>query len=197
MPDNSNKDLNIIWWNVNRRLDLILKNISPITVVKPDIVFVAETSIGHGSLPSLDGYTVFSDKSVEVCNHGGLAFYIKNEYSGSVFDVNFNTCFISFRLDFIPKMIFTGAYIQPESSRYFDESMFGDLSVLLMTSRERNLIPILSGDLNCRYANLNTLLDDDTLLYSNNVDDYRNNHGETYGKDLCNVADIFPLNHLN
>ena len=93
-------------------------------------------------------------------------------------------CYISFRLDFIPSIIFIGSYIQLESSRYFDDSMFGDLCDLLMSSLEKNLTPILGGDLNCRYGDLNTLLENGFYYYSQYVDSYQNNHGKTYGKDL-------------
>ena len=66
-----------------------------------------------------------------------------------------------------------------------------------MSSREKNLIPILGGDLNCRYDDLNTLLENEFYYYSQNVDNYQNNHGKTYGKDLCNATKMFPLNHIN
>ena len=75
--------------------------------------------------------------------------------------------------------------------------MFGALCDLLINSIENYLIPILGGDLNCRYGDLNTLLEDETHHFSMNVDGSRNNHGNTYGRDLCKTAKIFPLNHLN
>ena len=139
-PDNY-KSITILWWNVNRRLDFILKNISPINTIKPDIIFVADTSIGYDALPNINGYILFADKTVRVCNHGGIALYVKHEYAPTVFELNFNTCYIYFRLDFVPSIIFIGSYIQPEFSKYFDVSMFGELSDLLMTVLQKNLVP--------------------------------------------------------
>ena len=74
--------------------------------------------------------------------------------------------------------------------------MFGELGGFLVSLREKNLIPIMGGDLNCRYGNLNHLCGDNQLLYDDNADESSNKHGLTYGKDLCMVGEIFPLNHL-
>ena len=74
--------------------------------------------------------------------------------------------------------------------------MFGELGAFLVLLKEKNLIPIMGGDLNCRYGYLNNLHADNQLLYENNVDVSSNKHGLTYGKDLCTAGDIFPLNHL-
>ena len=47
--------------------------------------------------------------------------------------------FTKFRLDFIPNIVFIGAYIQPENSLYFNVNMFSELSELLIDIEERNL----------------------------------------------------------
>ena len=74
--------------------------------------------------------------------------------------------------------------------------MFSDLSTLLLTARENNLIPIMGGDINCRFGDLNAAFYNTGSLYANNIDISSNTHGLTYGTDLCNSANIFPLNHL-
>ena len=51
--------------------------------------------------------------------------------------------------------------------------------------------------MNCKYGDLNTLLEDETHHLSVNVDNFRNNHGNTYDRDLCKTAKKFPLNHIN
>ena len=74
--------------------------------------------------------------------------------------------------------------------------MFGDLAAFLKSLQEKKLNPIMGGDLNCRFGNLNLLRQDTRLLYGENADVSSNKHGLTYGKDLCMIGDVFPLNHL-
>ena len=104
--------------------------------------------------------------------------------------------FTKFRLDFIPNIVFIGAYIQPENSLYFNVNMFSELSELLIDIKERNLTPILGGDLNCRYGNLNQMFGNGSILYNENIDKTSNHHGRTFGADLCKVGLTFPVNHL-
>ena len=193
-PDDTK--LLVMWWNINRRLSEILKNISPISEQKPDVVFVSETSAGYDAIPNIQGYAKYADKDVRALNHGGIAFYVKNALVPHVFNVNFNTCYVSFRLNFMPSIVFIGCYIQPENSRYFEPNMFSELGSFLLSLREKKLIPFVGGDLNCRFGDLNLLQDDNGLLYDNNIDSITNKHGITYGKDICTVGDVFPVNHL-
>ena len=141
-------------------------------------------------------YKKFADKELRDTNHGVIAVYIKVDLALHAFDTVFNDCYISFRLDFIPQLLFIGAYIQPKNSKYFSVDMYCDLSSFFILSRERKLIPIMGGDINCRYSNLNILLHKSNLPYAENVDTSSNNHGLIYGTDLCVGGDIFPINHL-
>ena len=54
----------------------------------------------------------------------------------------------------------------------------------------------MGGDLNCRFGDLNALKDENLLLYEDNADSTSNKHGLTYGRDICAVGDIFPVNHM-
>ena len=182
-PDDS-KNLKICWWNVNRRLVDIVKNISPISDT-PDILFVTETSVPYGALPNIKKYTKYADKNVIKCHYGGVTVYVRNELASHVFGIHFKSCFISFQLDFIPSFVFIGCYIQPENSKYFNPGMFSDLSILLMDLYERKMIPILGGDLNCRYGDLNSILPEYNLVYEKNVDLETNKHGRSFGNDMC------------
>ena len=74
--------------------------------------------------------------------------------------------------------------------------MFGELGAFLVSLQEKKLTPIMGGDLNCRFGNLNQLSEDAGLLYEDKSDVSSNKHGLTYGKDLCKVGNVFPLNHL-
>ena len=116
-PDDAS--LKILWWNVNRHLNDILKNISPLSE-KPDVIFVTKTAAGYDAIPTIYGYNKYADKDVRVLNHGGIAFYIRSSVASHVFNVDFNTCYVSFRLNFVPTLVFIGCYIQPENSKYFD-----------------------------------------------------------------------------
>ena len=142
MPDNASL-LNILWWNVNRRLNTILLNVSPVTIFKPDIFFATEISFGYDAIPSIEEYQMFADKDVVQTNHGGIAVYVKVHLVPRVFDIILNTCYISFRLDFAPQFIFIGSYIQPENSKYFTVDMFCDLSSLLLSSQDKQSRPAL------------------------------------------------------
>ena len=194
-PDHTSV-LKILWWNVNRRLDLIVQRISPICTYSPNIVFTTETSTGYGALPVIDGYKLYADTDIRLLNHGGIAVYIEHVTAEHVFDVKYHKCFISLRLDYAPNFIIIGTYIQPESSPYFNEVMFSDLNELLISSCETGLIPIMGGDMNCRYGSLNVTFSGMNLVYNENADVNSNHHGRTYGIDLCTSASIFPLNHL-
>ena len=194
MPDNA-KPLKILWWNVNRRLTEILKNISPISVECPDIIFVSETSVRHGPIPEVQFYSKYVNTNVQI-NHGGIALYVNKKLASHVFNISFNTSYVSFRLDFMPSLVFIGCYIQPENSKYFDPDLFSELCSFLISIRERKLIPIMGGDMNCRFGDLNKLMQAGNLAYDQNVDLDANKHGLTYGSDVCMVNDLFPLNHL-
>ena len=194
MPDDTK--LFILWWNVNRRLSEILKNISPISEQNPDIVFVSETSAGYDAVPNIQGYSKYADQDVRTLNHGGIAFYVKSALVPHIFNVSFHTSYVTFRLNYMPSLVFIGCYIQPENSRYFEANLFSELASFLLLLREKKLIPIMGGDMNCRFGDLNLVNEDNPLLYEKNADLNSNKHGLTYGKDLCAVGNIFPLNHL-
>ena len=181
--------------NVNRRLNEMLKNISPVSERKPDIVFVMETSIGYEAIPNINGYTKYAGKNIPESNHAGIAFYLLNELASPVFNINFNTSFISFRLDFIPKFLFIGSYIQPEESRYFEPCMFSELCSFLLTAQERKFIPIMD-DVNCRLAEVNVTFVEG-LVYEMNVDSISNIHGRMYGKGMCKMGGILTFRRLS
>ena len=152
--------------------------------------------MGYEILPCIKNYTKFADQSVKVQDYGGVVAYVQNHLAPHVFDVKYNTCFISLRLDHIPHLVFIGTYIQPEGSPHFDADMFGSLGSHLLSLNERNLIPMLGGDLNCRFGELKNAFQEQRLAYIDNLDSNSNHHGRTYGIELCNSCKIFPLNHL-
>ena len=152
--------------------------------------------MGYEILPNIKNYTKFADQSVKILDHGGIVAYVHNILASHVFDVTYSDCFISFRLDFIPEFVFIGAYIQPENSLHFDADMFGALGSHLILLREKNLTPILGGDLNCRFGEMNYAFREQKLSYTVNADSSSNHHGRTYGVDMCNSCGVFPLNHL-
>ena len=96
MPDNA-KNISILWWNVDRRLSEIMKNISPISLQKPDIVFATETSAGYDAIPTIEGYEKYADMEIRELNHGGIAFYVRNSLAPHVFNISFNKSYVSFR----------------------------------------------------------------------------------------------------
>ena len=152
--------------------------------------------MGYEILPNMKNYTKFADQKVKILDHGGVVAYVHDILASHVFDVTYNRCFVSFRLDFMPEIVFIGAYIQPESSPHFDADMFADLASHLLSLREKNLTPILGGDLNCRYGEMNHAFREQKLSYSVNADSSSNHHGRTYGVDMCNSCGVFPMNHL-
>ena len=185
-----------MWWNVNRRLDAILQNVSAINTIKPKIIFCLETSLGFDAIPVLKNYKKNSDEKIRQLNHGGIVVYVENSIAAQVFDITYANCFISFRLDSIPHIILIGAYIQPENSQYFCSTMFNDLSNIILKSNEMKIVPIIGGDINCRFGSLDNIFHGKGLRYSDNVDTESNFHGRSFGIDLCESTDIFPLNHL-
>ena len=66
----------------------------------------------------------------------------------------------------------------------------------MLTSTQRGLIPILVGDTNCRYGNLNCVFREQNICFEENVVAISNHHGRTYGTDMCISCNIFPVNHL-
>ena len=186
--------IDILWWNINRKPNIILIPTSPTCTITPSIIFISEVSIGHGGLPKIPNYTLISDTSVATRNHGGIAVYIKDNIVNHVFQVQYNTCYVAFRLDFCQNFMFIGVYIQPESSKYFSPNMFSDVASLLLDCKEKSIVPIVGGDFNARPGDLNTYFN--SMNYTSNIDRNSNNHGKTYFPDICKTGDIFPLNHL-
>ena len=88
--------MKIFLWNVNRRLDVILKRHSPIQVCTPKLKFLLESSMGYDILPSIKNYAKFADQNVRTLDYGGIVAYVENSLAPHVFDVKYNTCFISF-----------------------------------------------------------------------------------------------------
>ena len=129
-------------------------------------------------------------------NHGGIALFVSRKLLAHVYDVTFSTSFISFRMDFIPSLVFIGCYVQPENSKYFNPDLFSDLCSFLLTARDRKLTPIMGGDMNCRYGDMNNLCTVSNVAYEHNVDTSANKHGMTYGADVLTTSGIIPLNHL-
>ena len=111
--------------------------------------------MGYEIIPEIENFKKYADQNVLQLNHGGIVAYVHKTLISHVFDVQYETCYLSFRLDFAPTFIFIGVYIQPENSRYFSTEMFGVLSSLLISANEKNLTPIMGGDMNCRLGNLN------------------------------------------
>ena len=111
MPDNTEKQIKILFWNVNRRLTEISKMMNPILHQRPQIVFLLETAMGNNTLPNFRHYEKYSDKNVNQLNHGGIAAYIDKTMAPHVFDVKFNECYVSLRFDFMLYLIFIGCYI--------------------------------------------------------------------------------------
>ena len=151
--------------------------------------------MGYEIIPEIENFKKYADPNILQLNHGGIVAYVHKSLIAHVFDVQYETCFVSFRLDFAPSFIFIGMYIQPESSRYFSTDLFGLLSDLLISVNERNLIPIMGGDMNCRFGNLSDAFHGKGL-YEQNVDIIDNYNGRNHGIDVCNSGNIFPLNHL-
>ena len=195
-PDNEIKTIKILWWNVNKRLDAIAKSHSPIQNYRPKIVFVLESALGYDIIPNVKFYRKLADTSIESLNHGGVVAYIDKNIFSHVFEITYSKFYIAFRLDFVPHFIFIGVYIQPINSPYFDSNMYGILSELILSYRERNLIPIIGGDINCRFGDLNHAFREQRHLYNENADTITNLQGLTYGVDMCNSCQVFPVNHL-
>ena len=187
--------IEILWWNVNRKPNILICNNSPIKSKQYQIIFTSETSIGYNGLPVIPKYTLFADSTVLTRNHGGIATYISDNIASHVFNITYKQSYTAFRLDFCPTYIFIGTYIQPESSNYYTPVMFTDVVNLLMKCKERNLIPILGGDFNSRPGNLSNL--NVNMKYAENVDKTSNKHGITHFKDICSVGNVFPINHLS
>ena len=159
-----------------------------------DVIFVSETCLGFGALPSLEGYTVISDPKISTCLHGGLAFYIKDYLFNHVIQLTFGKSFISLSFDLCPEYIFIGTYIKPESSRYFEAEMFAELCAHVIECHSLNKTVFMGGDLNSRPGDLNAL--NTSWHYNSNVDVNINGHGRGLFSDMCKTAHIMPINHL-
>ena len=157
---------------------------------------MSEISAGFDAIPNIPTYAKFADKDVKELNHGGIALFVSRKLLPHVYDVTFSTSFIAFRMDFIPSLVFIGCYVQPENSKYFDPNLFSDLCSFLLTARDRKLTPIMGGDMNCRYGDMNNLCTVSNVAYEHNVDTSANKHGMTYGADVLTTSGIIPLNHL-
>ena len=116
------------------------------------------------------------DPKVQNCSFGGIAWYIHETLAEHVFDIVYNVCFISFRIDLAPKYVFIGVYIQPEGARYFCPSMFSSLTKFIEVTIAKGYIPYVGGDLNSRVEDINLLVPDNTWIYDKKVDPVTNTH---------------------
>ena len=185
-----------MWWNVNKRLPLVLKYDGPLQKNVLDMFFVSETCLGHSSYPVFKDFTVISDPKVTKCQHGGFAWYVKDSLCSHVIGVTYGSSFIAFSLDIFPQIVFIGVYIKPETSTYFEPSMFAELCAYVIECHERNKTVFIGGDCNSRPGDLNGILPGSTWKYDKNVDKNLNSHGKFYFQDLCTTANVMPLNHL-
>ena len=160
-----------------------------------DIIFLSETNLGYDVLPSFQSYKKFANPDHQICKFGGIACYVKEGLANHLFQVKYDTSYISFRIDTCPSFMFYGVYIQPEGARYFHESLFTDLANSLMECNEKSFIPVIGGDLNCRPGNFENV-SDAKWKYETNKDSTSNKHGKTYLKDLCCTCNINPINGL-
>ena len=53
-----------------------------------------------------------------------------------------------------------GGYVKPQSSRYFERELFGELCTHIMGCHDNNKIVFMGGDLNRRPGDLNKLTND-------------------------------------
>ena len=146
------------------------------------------------ALPTIVNYTTFADPKKKFCNHGGIAAYVKNCFASNIFDLSYNECYVSFRLDIAPTYLFGGVYINPENSKYFTPEMFAELDSLLVRCDENDYIPYIGGDFNSRLGDFNLLCS--SCHYESNVDKTTNSHGRIFMADICKRNNVYPLNHL-
>ena len=89
-----------------------------------DIVFISETHLPHDCMPDITDFKKYSDPDIKTKERGGIALYTKKSLSKNVYDINYDNCFITFKLDCIPNVVFIGVYFPPENSLYSDECSF-------------------------------------------------------------------------
>ena len=141
------------------------------------MVFIFETNLTTMALPTFDNYTVISNPNRKSSSHGGIAVYIKNHLRKNVIDIEYNECYISFRLDIAPDFIFAGIYIQPENSKYFSIQRYA----LLRKCNQCNYTPFIGGDFNSILGDMNNLAP--SWRYETNRDEPTNKHGGIYTRD--------------
>ena len=84
-------------------------------------------------------------------------------------------------------------WTEPESSKYFDFSLFSEIDTLLKECKKRDFTPFSGGDFNARIGNINMI---SPWNYEENCDTTTNKHGRIYFTDLCRRNKVYPLNHL-
>ena len=158
------------------------------------MMFFFETNLTTMALPTFDNYTVISNPNRKSSSHGGIAVYIKNHLRKNVIDIEYNECYISFRLDIAPDFIFAGTYIQPENSKYLSLQMLADLNALLRKCNQCNYTPFIRGDFNSRLGDMNNLAP--SWRYETNRDETTNKHGRIYMRYTITKKRLYPINHL-
>ena len=189
----------MVWWNKNKRLYLLgnAENVelTPFVNSVYDIIFIFESNLAHSATPKIKNYTCFVNPTKTISIHGGIAVYIKNNLSKKLINIKYGECFITFRLDNTPHILFGGVYIQPENSKYFKLTMFSQIDSILVDCKRYNYTPFIGGDFNSRIGDIN-LISPRTWTYETNYDTVVNKHGRIYMSDLCRRNNVYPLNHL-
>ena len=89
-----------------------------------------------------------------------------------------------FRLNIAPHILFGGAYILPENSKYFSLAMFAKIDSILYDCKIFNYTPLLGGTLINELAK-SISLPSRTWKYEGNCDPVTNKHGRVHLSDLC------------
>ena len=121
---NFKKSLIARWWNVNGRWNMIHRNFRD----DVDILFLIETHCNCSTMPVLKGYKKIGGPKLPLtASQGGLVVYVKNKLYEHNQMIRYARCSISFRISFIPNVVFTSAYMYPYDSLNFLNSDFWQL----------------------------------------------------------------------
>ena len=142
-------NVKILAWNINGlKTKFETENVQQL-LLKYDIFGISELKSNWSA--SFPGY--ISYRSAMVGGRGGVAVFVRRHLAASVTRVDAAStdqvwlqvaCLMPFMLGFI--------YIPPQDSPYFDMGAFGNLQQKVKWCEEMNFVPLIMGDLNCRFG---------------------------------------------
>ena len=191
----------ILSWNINGvKTKLELPHVQQL-LIADDIFAISELKANwRASFPGNVSY-----RSAMVGGRGGVAVFVRRHLAASVMRVD--TAFtdqVWLQVACLAPFLLGFCYVPPSDSPYFDLRAFSNIQQKVKWCEEANMVPLVMGDVNCRFGvNVQNLIDNSEILpktsfsYPSVADPVRApNDNANNMAPLCIEAGLVVVNNL-